>query len=245
MKILGVIPSRLKSSRIVEKPLVDICGMPLIAHVYKRASFNDRLDDLIVATDSELVRNEVEKFGGTAVMTDPGHANGTERMHEVLESRNEDIAVLINGDEALLNPDHISTSVDTLVGADVDASILATRFYKKNSPGDFKIVLNAHGDVLYISRNDIPSEARNSVEFLLKAYHIMAFRRQTVRDYCRIGKTHLESIEDHEHLRLVEHGYRIRASIVDSDSISVDTPEDLEYVRNAMQADSLFPRYRR
>ena len=113
------------------------------------------------------------------------------------------------GDEALLDPNHIKISIETLIKSDSDGSILARKFYKRNSSADFKLVLNAKKEVMYISRGDIPSEYRNPAPYFLKAYHLMAFKRKTLLDYSFLEKSPLESVEDHEHLRLLENGYKI------------------------------------
>lgn len=244
MKIVGVIPSRLKSSRVENKPLVDIEGMPMIAHVYNRAKLSEALDDLYVATDSVEIKEVVESYGGKAIITSDKHRNGTERIGEAIKNIDADIVVLINGDEALLNPENIKDSIEGLINSDADASILAIDFKKKNSPSDFKVVTNLKSEVLYISRNDIPSDARNKCDSMLKAYHIMAFKRKTIEAYSKMEKTPLEKIEDHEHLRLIENGYRIKAVQVEAECISVDTYDDLEFVRDKMKNDSIFKKYK-
>jgi 3-deoxy-manno-octulosonate cytidylyltransferase (CMP-KDO synthetase) len=243
MKIVGIIPSRLKSTRVPNKPLADILGTPMIVHVYKRASLSLILDEVIVATDSEEIQSVVQQYGGKAVLTSDKHLNGTERIAEVAASMEADVFVLINGDEALLNPEHIQDSVDTLLQSDADSSILVLDFYKKNSPGDFKVVLNAQNEVMYISRNDIPSDARNEVKSMLKAYHILSFRKDFLMKYATMEKSPMEKIEDHEHLRIIENGFKLKAKKVESSSISVDTPEDLAYVRRVMPDDSFYLKY--
>ena len=232
LKILGIIPSRLNSKRLHKKALIKIKGEALISRVYRLASKSKVLDSVIVATDSEDIKDVINKIDGDAIMTSKDHTNGTERMGEVIKNLNEkfDVYVLINGDEALLDPNHIETAIVTLLQNDSDASMLVCKFYKRNSPSDFKVVLNSKNELLYISRSDIPSESRNSASYLLKAYHIMAFKEKTILDYSLLEKTRLEIIEDHEHLRLVENGYRISCNIVKSNSISVDTESDLKFV---------------
>jgi 3-deoxy-manno-octulosonate cytidylyltransferase (CMP-KDO synthetase) len=242
-KIVGVIPSRLKSTRIPDKPLIDIMGLPMIVHVYKRACLSDILDEVWVATDSEEIKEVVESYGGKAVLTSEHHKNGTERLAEAAENIEADIVVLINGDEAIFNPEHVKDSVTTLQNSDATASILVLDFHKKNSPGDFKVVLNCRNEVMYISRNDIPSDARNEVKSMLKAYHILSFRKPFLKEYAAMEKTPMEKIEDHEHLRIIENGYKIKAARVQSNSISVDTPSDLEYVREVMKTDPFFAIY--
>ena len=243
-KTVAIIPSRLESSRVHRKPLADIMGMPMVAHVYHRASLSPVLDDVLVATDSDEVKSVVEHWGGKAVLTSSEHRNGTERLAEASRNMDADLIVLVNGDEALLNPDYIETSVDALSASSAQASILVNRFHRDNSPSDFKVVLNLKNEVMYISRGDIPCSARNPVAYRLKAYHIMAFRRDFLQVYAGLDKSPMESIEDHEHLRIIENGYKLVAAEVDSTAVSVDTPGDLEFAREQMPTDPFFARYR-
>ena len=237
-RVLGIIPSRISSKRLPRKPLIKIGSEPLIIRVNRLCCESEILDSVLVATDSEEIYELVIKNGGNAMITSSNHQNGTERMAEVISKKNEnfDIYVLINGDEALLNPKHIEVAVKTLIERKSHASMLVCKFEKRNSPSDFKVVLNAKNELMYISRGDIPSEARNKAPFFLKAYHIMAFKKQTILDYSLMNKSKLELIEDHEHLRLIENGYKISCSIVDSESISVDNENDLKYVREIVES---------
>ncbi len=243
-KIVAIIPSRLKSSRIPRKALADIAGLPMVAHVYHRARLSPILDDVWVATDSEEIKQVIEKFGGKAIITRDTHANGTERIAEAASGIDAEYIVLVNGDEALLNPDYIETSYRTLSGSDSQASILVNSFDKINSPSDFKVVLNLKNEVMYISRGDIPCDARNPVESRLKAYHIMTFRRDFLDVYSGLGKSPMEAVEDHEHLRIIENGYKIVACKVDSYAVSVDTEEDLAFTRSKMPKDPFFQKYK-
>jgi 3-deoxy-manno-octulosonate cytidylyltransferase (CMP-KDO synthetase) len=242
MKILGIIPSRLESSRIKQKPLKKVFGIPLIEHVYKRAKLSNSLDDLVVATDDIIVSNLIDSFGGNSILTSKSHKNGTERMYEVVKAYGDyDYYVLINGDEILLNPDSIQKSINVLVrNKQAAASILAIKFDKFNSPSDFKVVFNKAMELMYISRNDIPSNAKNKIKSMLKAYHLMAFKKETILDYYNMEKTSLEKIEDHEHLRLLENGYKIVGQIVEDDCISLDTYSDLKLIEEKLKKDKIF-----
>ena len=242
-KIIGIIPSRLHSTRVPNKPLVDICGLPLIVHVYNRASLSKILDEVIVATDSVEIANVIEAHNGKAILTSLDHKNGTERIAEVSKQIDCDYVVLINGDEALLNPNYIEASTKALIESNANASILINKFYKKQSPGDFKVIVNKFNEVMYISRGDIPSDARNEVPYYFKAYHILTFRKDFLLKYAEMEKSPMEKIEDHEHLRIIENGYKLIAKEVDSDAVSLDTPQDLEYIRNKMLSDKYFKQY--
>ena len=242
MKVLGIIPSRLGSTRLENKPLYKVLGTPLIEHVYKRAILSDLLDDLIVATDHKSILDLVTSFGGKAVLTSDQHKNGTERMSEVVSMYPDyDYYVLINGDEILLNPKSINVSIQTLISSPESCcSILAVRFDRLESPSDFKAVFDNKMNLMYISRSDIPSNSRNSPDYLLKAYHLMTFKKKTILEYSKLEKTYLESIEDHEHLRLLENQYKISGCVVDDDCISLDTIEDLEIIEQKLKKDPVF-----
>ena len=122
-------------------------------------------------------------------------------------------------------------------------SILVNPFLKRNSPSDIKTVLDENDDIMYFSRAEIPSDARNSEPPLLKAYHVIPFRRDFLIKYARWDKGALEQIEFNEYLRILEKGYKIRAVRVESNAVSVDTDEDLRIVRKAMLLDPFYKEY--
>lgn len=243
-KIIGVIPSRYASTRLPGKPLLEIEGIPMVIHVLKRALMSDILDEVYVATDDKRIFDAVEKYGGKAIMTDKKHNNGSERMHEVSQKIIGDVFVVINGDEALLRPEHINIGINGLLSSNAPVSLLYNNFSKKNSVSDFKVVLNRFEEILYISRNDIPSDARNKVDNMYKAYHIMSYTKEFLDIYATLEQTRLDKIESHELLRVLEYGYKIKAIKVDSTAISVDTKEDLEFVREKMKSDPVYLKYK-
>jgi len=243
-KTVAVIPARLESSRLPRKALLDICGLPMIVHVYKRCLLARSLDDVYVATDSEEIKAAVESYGGKVLMTSSLHATGTDRIAEASESIDADIVVNVQGDEALVNPEHIDKVVAALLSDPaVNVGILVNPFFKRNSPSDIKVVLTRDDDVMYFSRADIPSDARVANPPLLKAYHIVPFRKDFLLKYAKWDKGDLEKIEFNEYLRILEHGVHIKAVHVESDAVSVDTKDDLEYVRSKMLTDGWFMRY--
>ena len=144
----------------------------------------------------------------------------------------------------MLDPKHINTSLKTLIISNADASILARKFNNYNSPSDFKIVCDRYGFLMYISRADIPFHKKNLNTNMLKAYHIMSFKRKVILQYPKLKKTTLEKSEGHEHLRLLENGYKIKVAIVKSNSISVDVPKDLKYVKSKIKSDNYWHKYK-
>lgn len=244
MRVVGLIPARLESSRLPEKALVDICGLPMIVHTYKRALLAQTLDDVFVATDSDRIRSVVEQHGGKVIMTSPVHKTGSDRLAEACKEIDCDIVVNIQGDEPLVNPDHIDAIVEPLLSdTSVQIAVGVTQYSKKNSPSDIKAVLDLNNDIMYCSRTDLPSDARTAVEKMLKMSFIVPFRKKFLIQYASWSPTPLELIEYNEYLRVLEHGVKIRAVHVDDAKISVDTPDDLEEVRKLMILDSIKERY--
>jgi len=216
----------------------------MIVHVFKRCLLANNLNDVYVATDSFEIKEVVESHGGKVIMTSSSHETGTDRIAEAAQFLDVDIVVNVQGDEALVNPTYIDKVALVLQeNPEINVSILVNSFDKRKSNSDIKVVLNEYNDVMYFSRTDIPSDARVDCPPLLKAYHIVPFRKDFLIEYSKWEKGRLEKIEFNEYLRILEKGYKIRAVHVESDALSVDTEEDLEYVRKKMKNDIYFPRY--
>ena len=244
MKVIGMIPVRLESSRLPEKALCDILGLPMIIHTLKRTQLAKTLDEVYIVTDSEVIKALVESHQGKVIMTSKVHQTGSDRLAEAAEHIEADIIVNIQGDEALVGPNHIDAGVKGLINSKAEISILLTQFSKKRSYSDIKAVVNLKNEIMYLSRNDIPSESRSPIEYSLKAYHVVSFRKDFLIKYAKLKQTPLEKIEYNEYLRVLENGYTIQGVIVESDTVSVDTDEDLKYVRKLMSADELFEVYK-
>ena len=244
-KAIAILPARLESSRLPRKALKDICGLPMIVHVFKRCLLSKKLDEVYVATDSFEIKEVVEKYGGKVIMTSSKHETGTDRIAEAALELNAEIIVNIQGDEALVNPKYIDRVTNELIeNPDINVGILVNSFSKKDSPSDIKVVLNKNNDVMYLSRSDIPSGSRLNNPPMLKAYHIVPFRKKFLLEYAQMDRGSLEKIEFNEYVRILENGERIRAVYVESDAVSVDTPEDLQYVREVMPNDLWFHQYK-
>ncbi|WP_162301577.1 3-deoxy-manno-octulosonate cytidylyltransferase [Nesterenkonia muleiensis] len=243
-KVIAMVPSRLGSTRLQRKALADICGLPMVIHVLQRVQMSPIVDEVYVATDSEEIKSLVESYEGKAIMTSSGHTTGIERIAEASEGMDYDVICLINGDEPALNSDHIQSSVETLLNSEAPTALLASESSTVNSPSDFKVVANREGEAMYFSREDIPSPSRSGVTKFLKAYHLISFRKGALAEYMSLDKTPLEAIEGHDHLRFLENGHTVQIGVVEHDSFSVDTAENLIDMVQQMRDDKLFDQYK-
>jgi len=244
MKVIGMIPARLKSTRLPEKALIDIAGMPMVIHTCKRAQMAKKLDDVYLVTDSELIKKTGESYDIKVIMTDSHHPTGSDRLAEACQYVDCDIVVNIQGDEPLVKPEHIDSIVEPLLkDHSIKIAVGVTPYAKKNSFSDIKAVLDLDGNIMYCSRNDLPSDARTPIKEMLKVCFIVPFRKEFLLQFASWKPTPLETIEYNEYLRILEHGIKIRAVKIKDAKISVDTPADLEEVRNLMGKDTLKFKY--
>lgn len=244
MKTVGLIPSRLQSTRLPGKALIDIEGLPMIVHVFKRAQMCPLLDEVYVATDSDKIYDTVIKHDGRAIMTSVDHECGTNRIAEAAQNLLADIIINIQGDEPLLNPDDIDKLV-IAVKADpsVNSATLVCKTPVFNDTSECKVVMDLNDDIMYMSRSDIPSPTRATVESLYKLYCIIAFRRDFLFKFASWEPTLMEKIEFIEYLRILEHGCKMRGVRVEEYTTSVDTPADLEIIEKMMAEDKIKLKY--
>ena len=238
MKVVGMVPARLESSRLPGKALLDICGLPMVIHTCKRAQLSKKLDKVFLVTDNERIRKAGEKYNIKVIMTGKHHQTGSDRIAEACQKINCDIVVNIQGDEPLVNPEHIDSIVSPLIeDPSIKIAVGVTPYTKKNSHSDIKAVLDLENNIMYCSRADLPSDARTEVKEMLKMCFIVPFRRDFLLRYATWGPTPLEVIEYNEYMRVLEHGVKMRAVRIEDAAISVDTAEELEIVRALMVKD--------
>lgn len=243
MKVIALIPVRLESSRLPNKALKEIEGIPAIIHTLKRTLLAKKLDEVYVATDSHKVKEVVESYNGKVIMTSSHHQTGSDRIAQAALNLDADYIINVQGDEALVDPEAIDACVEGMLQTQAPVSLLYTKFNKFNSPSDIKIVLNLKKEIMYFSRTDIPSNTRTKLDHVYKAYHVVAFKKDFLLKYAELEATPLEKIEFNEYLRILENGYKIQAIYVESDAISIDTEDDLNYVRSVMKDDPIYKKY--
>ncbi len=244
IKVVGMLPARLRSNRLPEKALVDIEGLPMFVHTCKRAQLSESLDDVYLVTDSEKIREIAEAYNIKVIMTDPHHKTGSDRLAEACQGVDCEIVVNIQADEPLVRPEHIDSIVFPLLeDRNLQIAVGVTPYTKKGSDSDIKAVLDLEDNIMYCSRNDLPSDVRTTVDVMLKMCFIVPFRKEFLVQFASWPSTPLETIEYNEYLRVLEHGVKIRAVKIEDAKISVDTPDDLEEVRRLMKSDDLKAKY--
>ncbi len=244
-RVVAIIPARYGSLRLPAKPLADICGKPMVQHVYERAAKATLINAVLVATDDERIASVVRGFGGHAVMTPESLQTGTDRIAYVARSlADADIVVNVQGDEPLIEPAMIDEAVEPLtMDASINMGTLVRRIEDNaelTNPGIVKVVCDRDGNGLYFSRSPIPFGRDIPQNEWLKnhAYYkhigLYVFRREFLSKYTEMAQTPLECTEKLEQLRILENGYKIRCAVTSYDSVPVDTAEDLEKVRAIM-----------
>lgn len=237
-KIICVIPSRYQSSRFPGKPLADLCGKPMIQHVYERALKAVGVSSAIVATDDQRIFDAVEEFGGRAVMTSMALRSGTDRIAEAVEMihlADDALVVNIQGDQPLFEPVQIDEVVAPLLAdPSIPMSTLIYRIIRDEEiahPNAVKVAVDRNGFALYFSRATIPYvRDRGKKAEYFKHHGIYAYRRSFLRIFAALPNGVLENLESLEQLRALEYGFRIKVVETGHDSVEVDTPEELARV---------------
>ncbi len=239
VKIIGFIPARAQSTRFPGKPLADILGHPMIMRVFERAIKSPLLNQVYVATDSREILEAVEEHGGRAILTSRNHVSGTDRIAEAAREiglSRDDIAVNVQGDQPLFDPIMVEQVVTPLLAdPEIPMSTLIYKIVRDEEithPNAVKTVMDHQNFAIYFSRATIPYFGDSSTEVVYYKHHgIYAYRNDFLQVFSRLPQGNLEKAERLEQLRALENGHRIKLVITDKDSVEVDTPADLERVR--------------
>jgi 3-deoxy-manno-octulosonate cytidylyltransferase (CMP-KDO synthetase) len=236
-RITAIIPARMGSTRLPGKPLLDLCGKPIIQWVYERAQSTGVFEGVLVATPDEDIIAAVQAFGGQAILTSIEHRSGSDRLAEVCRKMETgDIIVNVQGDEPLVDPKAVAQLAKAL---EKDESIRMGSLMRPlddsddaDDPNLVKVVVDKNGFALYFSRSRIPyvRDAGTSVQ-VYGHIGVYAYRRDFLLEFTSTAPTMLEKAESLEQLRAVENGHRIKMIETTARPVGVDTPEDLERVR--------------
>ena len=233
-KFAVVIPARFQSSRFPGKPLVDLCGKPMIEHVWERCCQAVGTDKVYVATDNNEIEDAVKGFGGQVIRTSSSCLTGTDRLAEANRTLDCDFIINVQGDEPLINPADINTVVQTYLNGDGSVVNAMCEIKDEQEFKSFtvpKVVCDQSGKLLYMSRSSIPLTKDGEFKSAFKQVCIYAFSKEHLEFFLsHQTKTPLELIEDIEILRFLESSYRVKMIEVESGSIAIDVPADVERV---------------
>lgn len=245
MDFVGIIPARFASTRFPGKPLVEISGKIMIQRVYEQVS--KKLDNVWVATDDKRIYDAVLSFGGKVVMTSSEHNSGTDRVNEayekikISENKSFDVVINIQGDEPFIREEQIEALMSCFSSPLVDIATLVKKIDDKEELFDInkvKVVCAKNARALYFSRQAIPflrdidkSDWLNNHTFF-KHIGMYAYKAEVLRLIADMPMGLLEKSESLEQLRWLENGLNIQTAITDIESIGIDSPEDLEKIKN-------------
>jgi 3-deoxy-manno-octulosonate cytidylyltransferase (CMP-KDO synthetase) len=241
--IVGIIPARFASTRLMGKPLADIGGKPMIQHTYESSKTSKLLQEVIIATDDEKVAEISRKFGAKVFLTPKSISTGSDRIAFVTKQIPEaEIIVNIQGDEPFIQGIMIDQAIEPLLfDLSVNVSTLAKKIEsveELKSPAVTKVVFDYNNFALYFSRSPIPfvREAKTMQERIVRAdiyKHIglYVYRRESLLRFTSLDQTDLEQIEKLEQLRMLENSFKIKVVVTNYESLAVDTPDDLKRAR--------------
>lgn len=239
--VAAVIPARMGASRFPGKPISKILDLPMIEHVRRRACLSDAIDEVVVATCDKEIMDVVQGYGGRAVMTAPTHERCTDRVMEASQYIEQDIVVIVQGDEPLFDPEILSRLVKPLQD---DESIYCTNLVSlirnKQDLEDIdnvKAVLDEEQFIMYYSRSPIPFLRVQNNCNLYRQTGISAFTKEFLRTYSQLSPTSLEIAESVDFLRILGHKYSILGVVYDGPLFGVDRPDDISVIERILKND--------
>jgi len=254
MHIIAVIPARMASTRFPGKPLANICGLPMLGHVFYRTKMSELLNDVYFATCDSEIADYAASIGAKAIMTSDTHERASDRCAEALlkieaeTGKTVDVLVMVQGDEPMLRPSMLDELIRPVLN---NPGIAVTNLMARiDGPEEFnnsnvvKVVVDKEDHALYFSREPIPSKRKYNGELpMRKQLGFILFRRSALLDYTRMEPTPLEIIESVDMNRFLEHGYKIKMVETVFKTTGVDVPEDIASVEGSLINDETMKRY--
>lgn len=234
MKIISMIPARYKASRFPGKLMQDLGGKPVIIRTYEATVATKLFDEVYVVTDSEIIFNEVEKYGGKAIMSIKNHESGSDRIAEAVEKVDCDIVVNVQGDEPFTERESLQKVLSVFkddVNQDIDLASLMVEIHdwdEISNSNTVKVIVDQNNFALYFSRSPIPfPRDKDAGARYFKHKGIYAFRKQALLDFTILPMQFLEATEKIECIRYLEYGKKIKMVETTVEGVEIDTPEDL------------------
>ena len=238
MNIIGIIPARFKSTRFEGKPLADICGKPMIWWVYNQISQIKEFTKIVVATDDNRIKTVCESYGINCIITSDTHPTHIHRIHEVSDRIDADYYVVVCGDEPLIKADVVRAVIPDYIEKDIYVGGLC-RYMNDPAevidPANIKIVTNENDECILLSRSAVPFPYKTILFKYKKVVGVECYNKKALDFFVSTPKGFLETIEDVTLQRFLENKIHVKYKLVDSFSLSVDTPRDLEKVVNIIK----------
>lgn len=241
MKIIAVIPARYQASRFPGKLMQKLGDNSVIVTTYQNVVETCLFDDVFVATDSEIIFEEIQKIGGKAMMTGE-HETGSDRIAEAIQNIDCDIIVNVQGDEPFLKSNPLKQLISVFYDdVNEEISLASLKIKLKNqeeiqSPNNVKVITDKDDFALYFSRSVVPYPRETSVETTyFKHIGVYAFRKQALLNFAKLPMRPLEIAEKIECLRYLEYGMKIKMIETDFVGVGIDVPEDLEKARRIIE----------
>lgn len=240
MKVVAIIPARLKSTRFEEKLIRKLLDKQLIIHVYENVKNSSMIDDTIIATDSEVILSLCRGYNAKCVMTSNTHLSGTSRIIEVAKNIEADIIINVQGDEPLIDEETLKPLIEVFRDDNVDIATLKTKIKEDNLINDtstVKVVCDVNGYAMYFSRATIPfqRDKKDTLPTYYKHIGVYAFRRDKLLATETLATSLYEETEKLEQLSWLYNGMKIKVLETDKFIHGIDTKEDLDYVESFLR----------
>ncbi len=234
-----IIPARYASKRLPGKPLLEVCGKPVIQWVWEKAAAVKSADIVIIATDDPKIYDRAKSFGAQVEMTSPNHKCGSDRIAEAAKNHSE-ISYIINlqGDEPLINTSCIEEVIKLIKEdeiADISTLLAEIKDEDLQDPNMVKCVKDINGYAMYFSRSKIPYERTIGLSKFYKHIGIYGYKREALFKLTELPQPEIELAESLEQLRALYNGMKIKTSVVEYDSIGIDTIEDFNKFKKQME----------
>lgn len=238
MKAVAIIPARYNATRFPAKLMQLLGNKPIIVHTYLAAKATELFSEVIVATDSTLIGEAIEKVGGKVFYSQKIHQCGSDRIAEAAASITADIIVNVQGDEPFIHQKSLEELLNAFKGDNekkIDLASLMTPLTDNDevqNPNNVKVITDSNGFALYFSRSVIPFNRDNDPNVRYKKHiGVYAFRKEALMSFVQMPIRELEMSEKLEQLRYLEYGKRIKMVETPHQSIGIDTPDDLTKAR--------------
>jgi len=254
MRVIGIIPVRMKSSRLPEKAMKKINNIPMIGHVYFRSKLSKVLNEVYVATCDNKIKQYIKSINGKVIMTSKKHKRAVDRTEEAFKKiqkieKKIDLVVMIQGDEPLLEPKMINQVIDIFKKKkSTNISNLYTKLEREKEIADnnrVKVVLDSENNAIYFSRAKISSKKKGSKKIYYKQGNIFCFNKKALSYFTKLKPTNLEIVESVDMNRLIESRYKIQMVKTNFHTVNVDNIKDFKKSAKAMKNDKHFKKYKR